>query len=106
VAKDKYTDLPDQPGIRVRVERLDGNWSKRDAPRWWDRELVAFITPASPAVAEIVSAEARIVAAVRACEIELGQARAEVVMFHGTFVKIEIWCPAGTAARFGLKGYA
>ena len=104
MAKDKYIDLAGHPGVRVRVEWLDGS-PRRDVEIWWDRELVTFMTPASPFVKTIVEAEAKILAAVRAVDVNPSTARAEVVMFQGTFVKIEVWCPAGTARRLGIKGY-
>jgi hypothetical protein len=108
VAKDKYTDLAGQPGVRVRVERLSGNATRRDVEIWWDQELIAFMATASPVVKTIVEAEGRILDAARAVNIEVddvNKVRAEVVMFHGTFVKVEIWCPPGTAKRLGIKGY-
>lgn len=108
MAKDKYIDLAGQPGVRVRVERLSGGWARRDVEIWWDQELIAFMATASPAVKAIVEAESKILDAVRAVNIEVddvNKARAEVVMFHGTFVKVEIWCPPGTAKRLGIKGY-
>jgi hypothetical protein len=104
VAKDKYIDLAGHPGVRVRVDRLDGN-PRRDVEIWWDRELITFMTPASPFVRPIVEAETKIMEAARSIDVHLGTARAEVVMFQGTFVKIEVWCPAGTAKRLGIKGY-
>jgi hypothetical protein len=111
--KDKYTDLTGHLDIRVRVERLDGNW-RGDREIWWDRELIAFITSASPSVPVIVEAEAKIVSALKDLavqhqhSVDLGaapNARGEVIMFHGTFVKIEVWCPPGTATLLGIKGY-
>ena len=46
MASDKYTKLVgEHDGIRVRVERLDGRWAREI---WWDRELIAFLTNASP----------------------------------------------------------
>jgi hypothetical protein len=112
VTKDKYIDLATHPGIRVRVERLDGNPSRRiDGAAWWDRELIAFLTPASPRVPEIDSAERRIHEALKDLAIkkivsmEAPNTRGEVVMFHGTFVKVEVWCPPGAATLLGIKGY-
>jgi hypothetical protein len=114
MAKDKYIDLADHPGVRIRVERLDGippsnypiNAQTGASAIWWDRELIAFLTNGSPLVRDIVTAEAKLLAAIAAVDLDASSARAEVVMFHGTFVKAEIWCPAGTAARLGIKGYA
>jgi hypothetical protein len=110
VKKDKYIDLIGHSDIRVRVERLDGNW-RGDLEIWWDRELIAFITPASPSVWTIVEAERKIIEALkvlamqRVVDMEAPNARGEVIMFHGTFVKIEIWCQPGTARDLGIKGY-
>lgn len=110
MTKDKYTDLAGHPDIRIRVDRLDGRpprivgWT-HGPEIWWDRELIAFMAPASPSVKTIVEVEDKIVAAIRAVDLDAGNARGEVNMFRGTFVKIEIWCPAGTAKRLGIKGY-
>jgi hypothetical protein len=105
VAKDKYINLAGHPDVRIRVDRLDGNWSRRDIEIWWDRELITFMAPASPAVKTIVDAETKIMGAIRAVDVDPGSAHSEVTMFQGTFVKVEVWCPAGTAKRLGIKGY-
>ncbi len=102
--KDKYTDLAGHPEVRVRVERVDGIW-ERAAAVWWDRELIAFMAIASPSVRTIVEAEIKVLAAIQAVDVPAGTARGEVIMFHGTFVKVEIWCPVGTAKRLGIKAY-
>jgi hypothetical protein len=116
VAKDKYVDLAGHEGIRVRIERLDGRppsgrFTDPSPKIWWDRELIAFLTPASPRVSEIVEAERKIHSALKDLALRLivdwkaAETRGEVVMFHGTFVKVEVWCPAGTAKLLGIKGY-
>jgi hypothetical protein len=105
VTKDKYIDLIGQTDVRVRVERVDGNWSRHGVEVWWDRELIAFMAPAGPSVKTINEAEAKVLTAIRAVDIDPGNARGEVAMFHGTFVKVDVWCPVGTAKRLGIKGY-
>jgi hypothetical protein len=114
VAKGKYIDLVDHPGIRVRVERLDGYppiGLTHGPVIWWDRELITFLTEASPDVRKIIEAEQKIKAALkdlaikRVVDMSAPNAHGEVVMFQGTFVKIEVWCPTGTAKLLGIKGY-
>ena len=104
MSKDKYLDLVGHPDIRIRVEGVDGNWS-REVEIWWGREQISFMTAAGPSVKSIIAAEGEVLDAIRAVNIDPGEQRGVVSMFHGTFVTIKIWCPPGTATRLGIKGY-
>lgn len=101
----KYEDLPNYPGVRARVERLDGH----GRPLVVEREYLQFICAANGAtVAAIVEADERLHAAVNNLGVNFGELlggswHAEVIMFHGCFVRVGMWCPVGTAERIGVR---
>jgi len=113
VRPEPYRDLAGHPGIRVRIERLDGSWAKaRDAKRgevWWTREQLMFCVASNgPHVDQIVEASTQLRAALDALSPTLAKddtavlSDPEVTMFHSVYVRVSVWCTAGTAKRLGV----
>lgn len=114
MSKDKYIPLAAFPDVRVRVEMLDGNvYAPKPADGvWWTGEQIAFLADTSPMVRTINDSHAKIVQVLKALAIlgvvpmDAPNALAEVVMYHGAFVKVLVWCERGTATKLKITGYA